>query len=67
MLFKWRAHERGGDEWDPERTYLTREEGLAAAQTQLRHKSPKTTMKYDRGPVEDCRDALDRVGYQGFT
>ena len=43
-------------------TYLTREEGLAAAQTQLRHLSPETTMKYDQTPVEDRRDALDRMG-----
>ena len=42
-------------------TYMTREEDLAAAQTQLRHKSPKTTMKYDQTPVEDRRDALDRM------
>ena len=43
-------------------TYMTREEDLAAAQTQLRHKSPETTMKYDQTPVEDRRDALDRMG-----
>lgn len=43
-------------------TYMTREEGLAAAQSQLRHKSSKTTMKYDQAPVEDRRDALDRMG-----
>lgn len=43
-------------------TYMTREEDLAAAQTQLRHKSPQTTMKYDQTPVEDRRDALDRIG-----
>ena len=43
-------------------TYMTREEGLAAAQTQLRHKSPRTTMRYDQMPVEDRRDALDRMG-----
>lgn len=43
-------------------TYMTREEGLAAAQAQLRHKSPETTMKYDQAPVEDRRDALDRMG-----
>lgn len=43
-------------------TYMTREEGLAAAQAQLRHKSPQTTMKYDQAPPEDRRDALDRMG-----
>lgn len=43
-------------------TYMTREEDLAAAQTQLRHKSPETTMKYDQVPVEDRKDALDRMG-----
>lgn len=43
-------------------TYMTREEGLAAAQAQLRHKSEHTTMKYDNAPVEDRRDALDRMG-----
>jgi integrase len=43
-------------------TYMTREEDLAAAQAQLRHKSPQTTMKYDQAPVEDRRDALDRMG-----
>ncbi|WP_254830885.1 tyrosine-type recombinase/integrase [Haloglomus salinum] len=43
-------------------TYMTREEGLAAAQAQLRHQSPRTTMKYDQTPVEDRRDALDRMG-----
>jgi len=43
-------------------TYMTREEGLAAAQSQLRHTSEQTTMKYDQAPVEDRRDALDRMG-----
>ncbi|MGB9986208.1 tyrosine-type recombinase/integrase [Salarchaeum japonicum] len=43
-------------------TYMSREEGLAAAQSQLRHKRAKTTMKYDQAPVEDRRDALDRMG-----
>jgi len=42
-------------------TYMTREEDLAAAQTQLRHKSPETTMKYDQTPVEDRQNALDRM------
>ena len=43
-------------------TYMTREEDLAAAQAQLRHKSPTTTMRYDQVPVEDRRDALNRMG-----
>jgi site-specific recombinase XerD len=43
-------------------TYMTREEDLAAAQAQLRHKSPETTMRYDQVPIEDRRDALDRMG-----
>lgn len=43
-------------------TYMTREEDLAAAQAQLRHKSAETTMKYDQTPVEDRKDALNRMG-----
>jgi len=43
-------------------TYMTREEGLAAAQMQLRHQSEQTTMKYDQAPIEDRREALDRMG-----
>jgi len=43
-------------------TYMAREEGLAAAQSQLRHKSEQTTMRYDQAPVEDRRDALNRMG-----
>jgi len=43
-------------------TYMTREEDLAAAQAQLRHKVPETTMKYDQTPPEDRQDALDRMG-----
>jgi len=43
-------------------TYMAREEGLAAAQAQLRHRSVRTTMKYDQAPVEDRRDALDSMG-----
>ena len=43
-------------------TYMTREEDLAAAKAQLRHKSVQTTVKYDQAPVEDRRDALDRMG-----
>jgi integrase len=43
-------------------TYMTKERDLAAAKAQLRHKSPKTTMKYDQTPVEDRQDALDKMG-----
>ncbi|QRV15457.1 site-specific integrase [Haloterrigena salifodinae] len=43
-------------------TYMAREEGLAAAQSQLRHQSPRTTFKYDQAPIEDRRNALDRMG-----
>lgn len=43
-------------------TYMAREEGLAAARAQLRHKSVETTMRYDQAPPEDRRDALDRMG-----
>ncbi len=43
-------------------TYMAREEDLAAAQSQLRHKSVETTMKYDNVSIEDRRDALDRMG-----
>jgi hypothetical protein len=41
---------------------MTREEDLAVAQAQLRHRSPQATMKYDQTPPEDRRDALDRMG-----
>lgn len=43
-------------------TYMAREEGLAAAQAQLRHKNIQTTARYDQAPVDDRRDALDRMG-----
>lgn len=43
-------------------TYVTKERDLAAAEGQLRHENAKTTMKYDQVPVEDRRDALDRLG-----
>jgi len=43
-------------------TYMTREEDLAAAAAQLRHKSVQTTMIYDQTPIEDRRDALERMG-----
>jgi hypothetical protein len=29
---------------------------------QLRHKDPKTTMKYDAAPPGDRREALDKMG-----
>ena len=43
-------------------THMTEERDLAATQAQLRHESVKTTLKYDNVPVEDRRDALDRMG-----
>lgn len=43
-------------------TGMANERGLAAAQQQLRHKSQKTTMKYDQAPVEERRDALNKMG-----
>lgn len=43
-------------------TYMTREEDLAAAQAQLRHKSPETTMRYDQAAPEDRRNALNKMG-----
>ncbi|RDI72881.1 tyrosine-type recombinase/integrase [Halopelagius longus] len=43
-------------------TAMTHERDLAAAKAQLRHKSEQTTMKYDQAPVEDRREALDRMG-----
>ena len=43
-------------------TYMTRQEGLAAAQAQLRHRSETTTMRYDQVPVEERRDALNKMG-----
>lgn len=43
-------------------TYMTREEDLAATAAQMRHKSITSTMIYDQAPVEDRRDALERMG-----
>ncbi|ERG95303.1 MAG: hypothetical protein J07HQW2_01756 [Haloquadratum walsbyi J07HQW2] len=43
-------------------TQMTRQEGLAATQTQLRYEDERTTMRYDQAPVKDRRDALDRMG-----
>ena len=43
-------------------TLMTKEKYLAVTKSQLRHKAPKTTMKYNQVPVEDCRDALDKMG-----
>jgi len=42
-------------------TEMSSEEGLSAAAAQLRHKSPRTTRKYDHAPVENRRDALNRM------
>jgi integrase len=43
-------------------TYMTHVEDLGAAKAQLRHKSEKTTMKYDQAPIEERQDALDKMG-----
>lgn len=43
-------------------TYMTREDGLAAARDQLRHKSKRTTMRYDQTPTEERKEALERMG-----
>jgi len=63
---KYRSHRRDQFyRWSGARTpatRLTREEDLAAAQTQLWHKSLEITMKYDQAPVEDRQDPLDRRG-----
>jgi len=40
-------------------TYMAQDNGLAAAQAQLRHRSESTTMRYDQAPVEDRKDMLD--------
>lgn len=41
---------------------MTSERDLKATQAQLRHKSSKTTMRYDHPSEGDRRDALDRMG-----
>ena len=43
-------------------TYMTHFEDLGAAKAQLRHKSERTTLKYDNAPVEERRGALDKMG-----
>jgi integrase len=43
-------------------TYMTHVEDLGAAKAQLRHKSEKTTLQYDQAPVEERKDALDKMG-----
>jgi integrase len=40
-------------------TYMAQDNGLAAAQAQLRHKSERTTMRYDQAPVEDRKKTLN--------
>lgn len=37
------------------------ERDLKAAKDQLRHKSAKTTMKYDQVTTEGCHNALDNM------
>jgi hypothetical protein len=41
---------------------MTHVEDLGAAKAQLRHKSEKTTLQYDQTPVEQRKDALDKMG-----
>jgi integrase len=43
-------------------TYMTEERGLKAAATQLRHKTIRSTIKYDQAPLEARREALERMG-----
>jgi len=43
-------------------TQMSAEEGLGATQAQMRHKDERTTMRYDQAPVENRREALDRMG-----
>jgi site-specific recombinase XerD len=43
-------------------TLMTHERDLAATKAQLRHKSEQTTMQYDNVPVEQRREALERMG-----
>ena len=42
-------------------TYLVEEAGYEAARQQLRHLDERTTMRYDAAPVDERRDALDRI------
>ncbi|MFC4448428.1 tyrosine-type recombinase/integrase [Halorussus aquaticus] len=42
-------------------TFLAHTSSLASAQSQLRHRSAKTTMKYDNAPIGERRDALRKL------
>ena len=42
-------------------TYLVESGGLAAAQAQLRHKNPESTMRYAQSTPEERRDALSKL------
>lgn len=42
-------------------TFLTADRDLKAAKDQLRHKTPKTTMKYDQIPPSQIRGSLERM------
>jgi len=42
-------------------TYIANQHGLSAAQRQLRHKSPKTTMRYHQVPIEEIKDTLQNI------
>lgn len=43
-------------------TLMTKHRDLKATKDQLRHKSPKTTMKYDRVSTERREEILNRLG-----
>lgn len=43
-------------------TYMTHFEDLGAAKAQLRHRSERTTLRYDNAPIEQRRGALDKMG-----
>lgn len=43
-------------------TYMTHVEDLGATKAQLRHKSEKTTLQYDQAPVEERKNALNKMG-----
>lgn len=43
-------------------TYMIDKSDLSTAQNQVRHKSPRTTARYDQSPPEQRRDVLDQLG-----
>jgi len=42
-------------------TYVTNDRDLSAAKSQLRHKRPQTTMRYDQTPADELSDALEEI------